>query len=123
MPELACIKRKDELSYDYSVGPRRWESTSYGKKRNVDEQAKGKGSTRAFRCSAALLISSLVLICSFSVGILFYTFADGLAVPIREGFSIKPTSPPVNLLVAPDPTTTKEPIITTKSSDNMLPTH
>lgn len=49
LPELACIKRKDELSYDYSVGPRRWESTSYGKKRNVEEQAKGKGSTRAFR--------------------------------------------------------------------------
>jgi len=49
LPELACIKRKDELSYDYSVGPRRWESTSYGKKRNVDEQAKSKGSTRAFR--------------------------------------------------------------------------
>lgn len=49
LPELACIKRKDELSYDYSVGPRRWESTSYGKKRNVEEQAKGKGSPRAFR--------------------------------------------------------------------------
>jgi len=49
LPELACIKRKDELSYDYSVGPRRWESTSYGKKRNVEEQAKGKGLPRAFR--------------------------------------------------------------------------
>lgn len=49
LPELACIKRKDELSYDYSVGPRRWESTSYGKKRNVEDQAKGKGSPRAFR--------------------------------------------------------------------------
>jgi len=49
LPELACIKRKDELSYDYSVGPRRWESTSYGKKRNVEEQVKGKGSPRAFR--------------------------------------------------------------------------
>jgi len=49
LPELACIKRRDELSYDYSVGPRRWESTSYGKKRNVEEQAKGKGAPRAFR--------------------------------------------------------------------------
>jgi len=49
LPELACIKRKDELSYDYSVGPRRWESTSYGKKRNVEEQSKSKGSTKAFR--------------------------------------------------------------------------